>query len=68
MDITSPNQMIINYIAGDKITLTVYRNGHARSIGGGGYSVYELGFKRCSECGIYIKFAGPRYPCCKLPL
>jgi len=39
-----------------------------RNIGGGKHSVYELGFKRCSECGIYIKFAGPRCPCCKLPL
>ncbi len=38
------------------------------NIGGGKYSIYELGFKRCSECGIYIKFAGPRCPCCKLPL
>lgn len=37
-------------------------------IGGGKYSVYELGFKRCSECGIYIKFGGPRCPCCRLPL
>ena len=24
--------------------------------------------RRCSECGIYIKFEGPRCPCCKLPL
>ena len=39
-----------------------------RITGGGKHSVYELGFKRCSECGIYIKFAGPRCPCCKLPL
>jgi predicted amidophosphoribosyltransferase len=39
-----------------------------RNIGGGRNSVYELGFKRCSECGIYIKFAGPKCPCCKLPL
>ena len=28
-----------------------------QNIGGGRYSVYELGFKRCSQCGIYIKFA-----------
>ena len=39
-----------------------------RNIGGGKYSAYELGFKRCSECDIYIKFAGPRCPCCRYPL
>ena len=39
-----------------------------RNIGGGKYSAYELGFKRCSNCDIYIKFAGPRCPCRRYPL
>ena len=39
-----------------------------RNIGGGKYSAYGLGFKRCSECNIYTEFAGPRCPCCKYPL
>lgn len=39
-----------------------------QNIGGGKYSAYRLGYKRCSECGIYIKYQGIRCPCCRYPL
>ncbi|MGD1837922.1 MAG: hypothetical protein ACPKPY_07675 [Nitrososphaeraceae archaeon] len=32
---------------------------------GGKESLYKLGFKRCSECDIYIKSSKIRCPCCK---
>ncbi|HVX02685.1 MAG TPA: hypothetical protein VHA09_05990 [Nitrososphaera sp.] len=38
------------------------------TIGGGKYSAYSLGYKRCSSCDIYIKWDSCRCPCCKLPL
>jgi len=33
--------------------------------GGGKQSAYGLGYKRCSECSLYIRFEGSRCPCCK---
>ncbi|MGH9952402.1 MAG: hypothetical protein ACRD5J_12290, partial [Nitrososphaeraceae archaeon] len=31
---------------------------------GGAHSPYRLGFKRCTECGLFIKYSGIRCPCC----
>lgn len=36
--------------------------------GGGKQSAYSLGYKRCSECDLYIRFDGSRCPCCHYPL
>lgn len=36
--------------------------------GGGKYSAYTLGYKRCSSCNVFIKTDQRRCPCCKLPL
>ncbi|MGH9983204.1 MAG: hypothetical protein ACRD8W_04515 [Nitrososphaeraceae archaeon] len=36
--------------------------------GGGNHSVYQAGYKRCTECGIYIKYAKNRCPCCSCVL
>jgi hypothetical protein len=36
--------------------------------GGGKYSAYTLGYKRCSSCNLFIKTDQKRCPCCKLPL
>lgn len=36
--------------------------------GGGKYSAYQLGYKRCSACGVFIKTDERRCPCCRLPL
>lgn len=37
-------------------------------IGGGKQSAYQLGYKRCSVCSLYIRFDGIHCPCCKFPL
>lgn len=37
-------------------------------VGGGKISVYELGFKRCTGCNIYLRYDGVRCPCCKYVL
>ncbi|PWU80089.1 MAG: hypothetical protein DLM72_13820 [Candidatus Nitrosopolaris wilkensis] len=28
-------------------------------------SYYKYGYKRCTDCEIFIKWNGPRCPCCK---
>jgi len=33
-------------------------------IHGGKDSAYELGFKRCAECDLYLKHDGIKCPCC----
>jgi hypothetical protein len=35
-----------------------------QTVGGGNHSVYQAGYKRCTECGIYMKYVGNRCPCC----
>ena len=32
--------------------------------GGGMISRYRMGFKRCTECNLFIKYEGIRCPCC----
>lgn len=36
--------------------------------GGGKFSAYGQGYKRCSSCDIFIKTDDTRCPCCRLPL
>jgi hypothetical protein len=36
--------------------------------GGGSQSPYRMGFKRCTECGLFIIYEGIRCPCCSCVL
>ena len=59
------------YAAGRVFTMVLGCKGlcdRLETTGGGKHSAYQLGYKRCSACGVFIKTDERRCPCCRLPL